>query len=152
MKIHKTSVKRRESQKAYRLRNLEKRREATRAWRRNNPTARRDYYNKNKERILQVTGLYRKNNSGRVNSWTRTRQAAKLLRTPKWLTSEHLKQIEQFYIDAKDLQWLSDPTDILTVDHIIPLQGKIVSGLHVPWNLQILPMSMNSSKGTRYET
>lgn len=77
------------------------------------------------------------------------RRAVKLNATPKWLTKEQLEEIEQFYTDAKELQWLSDPTDPLEVDHIIPLQGKDISGLHVPWNLQIIPKSLNCSKGNR---
>ena len=36
-----------------------------------------------------------------------------------------------------------------SVDHIIPLKGRDVSGLHVPWNLRIVARSENSRKGNR---
>ena len=84
---------------------------------------------------------------GKRNALTAKRRAMKLLATPKWLTAEQLLEIKSYYILAKELQWLNE--EPLEVDHIIPLQGKEVSGLHVPWNLQILPESLNKSKGNR---
>jgi hypothetical protein len=85
----------------------------------------------------------------KCNATSAKRRATKLNATPLWLTEEQLAEIKEFYILAKELQWLSDPTDPLQVDHIIPLQGENVCGLHVPWNLQILPKSLNCTKSNK---
>ena len=67
--------------------------------------------------------------------------------TPKWLTQEHKTQIKQFYLDA---MLVSKVTGIpYAVDHIIPLRGKLVSGLHVPWNLAVITREENSKKSNR---
>lgn len=81
---------------------------------------------------------------GRQN---KCKSSAKLNATPDWLTQKDINEIKEFYELAQELSWLSESP--LEVDHIIPLQGKNVSGLHVPWNLQILPKSMNLSKGNK---
>lgn len=108
---------------------------------------RRNYDNKNRDKKSKWSLKYIKNNPGKVNAQTAKRRTIKLQATPQWLTKEQYNEIKQFYIDAKDLQWLSE--ERLEVDHIVPLVSDIVCGLHVPWNLQILPKSQNVKKGNK---
>jgi len=88
-------------------------------------------------------------NPGKYAAYCAKRRAKKLKATPLCLNEEYHRQNEEFYIVAHELQWLSEES--LHVDHIIPLQGENVSGLHVPWNLQILPKSLNGSKGNEFD-
>ena len=96
----------------------------------------------------KASGLkYRKNNQHIKNANKVKYRCSKLQRTPPWLTADHLKQITEYYKQAKQLQ---KATGIVHhVDHIVPLQGDNVSGLHVPWNLQILTASENCSKSNK---
>lgn len=74
------------------------------------------------------------------------RHAAKINRTPAWADMESIKAV---YADARRL---TKETGIPHhVDHEIPLQGKLVSGLHVENNLQILPGPENCRKHNRFE-
>ena len=67
--------------------------------------------------------------------------------TPKWLTQEHKAQIKQFYLDA---MLVSKVTGVpYAVDHIVPLRGELVSGLHVPWNLAVITREENSKKSNK---
>lgn len=76
------------------------------------------------------------------------RHAAKMHRTPAWLTADDLWMIEQAYELAAlrtklfGFSW--------HVDHVLPLQGRKVSGLHVPNNLQVIPWSDNVSKSNKF--
>lgn len=69
--------------------------------------------------------------------------------TPAWLSKEQRTQIESVYYHAKDCQIVTG--EVYHVDHIVPLQGQDVCGLHVPWNLQVLPAEVNVRKSNRYE-
>ena len=77
------------------------------------------------------------------------RRAAKLNATPAWLTTEHNEQIRKLYAQRNSV---SERTGIEHhVDHIVPLCGKTVSGLHVPWNLQVITASENLSKSNSFK-
>jgi hypothetical protein len=67
--------------------------------------------------------------------------------TPKWLTFEQRREIELIYEHARECEALTG--DQYVVDHIVPLKGVNVCGLHVPWNLQVLPSDVNDSKGNK---
>lgn len=101
---------------------------------------------KRREKLIKKKWL--KNNKAISLARTNNKRADKLQRMPKWLSTQQRIEIQDFYVLAKELQWLSE--EQLQVDHIIPLKGKHVSGLHVPWNLQILPRSINYQKSNKF--
>lgn len=117
-------------------------------------------YLKNRKHIDQKNKIWRETNSARVKTlnkvWctknqpkraaaTAKRRAAKLERTAVWGN--------KFLIDLQ-YKLAATMTKLLrvkySVDHIIPLQGKNVSGLHVHNNLQVIAALENSAKGNRY--
>lgn len=61
------------------------------------------------------------------------------------MTAEDWDAITEIYIAARQL---SEATGIPhEVDHIVPLQGKNVSGLHVAWNMLPITAAQNRAKG-----
>jgi hypothetical protein len=107
------------------------------------------YYNQNKEEIKLSQRLYKLNNKGIVNNSNTKRRINKFNRTPKWLTTFDLDYIKHLYVQAKELEKLDGSK--YHVDHIVPLHGKNVCGLHVPWNLQILSNYENSIKSNKFD-
>ena len=75
-------------------------------------------------------------------------RASKLQRTPPWLNAEHRADIRRIYRAAADLT--ATTGECYHVDHIVPLRGERVSGLHVPWNLQVLIASENLAKSNKH--
>lgn len=83
--------------------------------------------------------------SARVMRYRQRRRKA----APAWLTPEDERRIVAKYMEAR---WMTLRTGIRhQVDHIIPLQGKSVSGLHVPWNLRVIPARENAKKFNRLQ-
>lgn len=74
------------------------------------------------------------------------RRAAKLQRTPAWANLEAIQAV--YRVAAEKNQ---DSPGYFHVDHIYPLQGKLVSGLHVHNNLRIISAFENGSKSNSFD-
>ena len=109
------------------------------------------------------SALWAKNNPSKANArnsrWqkvhahihtvnTRKHQSIKAKRMPHWLSTDDILQIKSMYLFAKIMEECTGEKH--HVDHIIPLSSKCVSGLHVPYNLQVLSSKQNLIKGNKH--
>jgi hypothetical protein len=76
------------------------------------------------------------------------RRAAKMQRTPKWLTERDHKVMKAFYSVAQMLTKVNN--EAWHVDHGVPLQAELASGLHVPKNLVLMRGIENETKRNIY--
>ncbi len=122
-------------QREYFARTKEERHATAKAWREANP-----------DTVRATTARFRKANPHKLNAWAALRRARK--RQAKMMLSKpQLAQIEALYAKARKLTL---ETGVLhEVDHIHPLAGSNFSGLHVPWNLQILTSYQNKRKSNK---
>ena len=89
---------------------------------------------------------WKADNKGYVNHINNIRYVKKKQRMPLWSDPEAIRKI---YEDCAALNEKHGPRSY-HVDHIVPLQGKTVSGLHVENNLQILKAVDNLKKSNKY--
>lgn len=143
-------------------RNPELQKQKDREWKLKHPEFNdylKNYYQINRKNILaQMKRAYQNNplpaktrtkqwqlnNKGKVVSQSRMYQLSKIQRTPKWLTETDKENIDLIYTTGAELN--------LQVDHVIPLRGKTVSGLHVPSNLQLLSPKENNEKKNKFHS
>jgi len=115
---------------AYYAANKEKVDALNKAWRDSNPerakAVRLTHYHANKD-------CYRARSKGRKEDVKRA--------TPAWVSFDDLAAV---YAQAGALALETGIQH--DVDHIVPLRGSGVCGLHVPWNLRPLPASINRAK------
>jgi hypothetical protein len=117
------------------------------------------YYAKNRDLVIQralaraeedkrkYRKAWKKVNPDEVKSSTNDRRRRHKNATPKWLSAEQRAEIRKIYKEVVRL--CENHPRAYAVDHIVPLLGKEVCGLHVPWNLQILTAEENFKKNNK---
>ena len=118
--------------------------------------AKKEYYARNREKVIEraqsrpdiLKRAYRQNHKDRNPEVYKTlvslRRRRFRLATPKWLTAEQKLEIRLLYRLAIELSRRTGVRHV--VDHIVPLHGETVCGLHVPWNLQVITQDENLRK------
>jgi hypothetical protein len=100
----------------------------------------KEYWKRTKAKQSEAHIQWRENNRGKRNAITANRRANLLNATPSWIDRLAIREIYENCPEGHH------------VDHIVPLKGKTVCGLHVPANLQYLPASANLSKNNRFQS
>jgi hypothetical protein len=106
----------------------------------------RKWAERNPDKRAKSSSDWAKRNAPAVVDAVVRRRAAKLQRTASWANDQ---LIAAYYKEAKRLEELTGIQ--FHVDHIIPLRGELVSGLHVETNLQLLPAHENIGKSNRFD-
>ena len=106
-----------------------------------------EYRRVNKKAVVAGKKRYAVANKGVVNAAVARRKAAKLQRTPTWADTAKIRAYYEVCAFFNEVNGYVK----YHVDHVIPLQGSAVSGLHVHTNLQILLASDNVRKYNCFE-
>lgn len=100
----------------------------------------------NVDRFEAMRKAWAARNPTAMLSRVRKRQAKLLSAMPKWANEFFIQEI--YDLRARREKALGIPFE---VDHIIPLQSKIVCGLHVEYNLRVIPKSVNQAKSNKFD-
>lgn len=102
----------------------------------------------NYEKVLESSRNYRERNKPKYAVYRSKRRARELQAQPNWLSQGDLIRMSLLW-GLRELKSFVTGEEY-EVDHIVPLMGKTVCGLHVPWNLRVILKSENRKKQARY--
>lgn len=103
------------------------------------------WQHRNPEKLIAYRKAYRARNPVKCFLDSKHRKHVVAQRTPAWADTNAIHQV---YLDAREFR---DAGLNVCVDHVIPLQGELVSGLHVPQNLRVCLSSVNQAKSNTYQ-
>lgn len=116
--------------------NREKNRSARKAWEQKNPKA-----------VLESLARYRERNRAKIRARLAVSKKGREKRRVRWANEDAIQEI------YRQAELMTQTTGRLhVVDHIIPLQGRTVSGLHVETNLRIVEHRENARKHNSWES
>lgn len=134
---------------AWQVKNKDRRNAKAAEWRKSNPekviAASKKWRDGNLIKAKAYVASYAKLNKSANNERCAKRRSFCLSAQPKWADKRKMRKI---YLEAAKRS--KNEGTLFHVDHIVPLRSKIVCGLHVESNMQILKAEENSSKGNRY--
>jgi 5-methylcytosine-specific restriction endonuclease McrA len=117
------------------------------------------YYEKNRQAVIaraaarpveekrRLQAEYKDRNVDVVRADTSVRKRRHREATPRWLTPAERLQMRELYVQARKMTELT--RERYVVDHIVPLRGEEVCGLHVPWNLRVITQEENLKKSNK---
>jgi 5-methylcytosine-specific restriction endonuclease McrA len=118
-----------------------------------------EWYQENREQVIQSAAtrpaaqlreyrnIWKENNKVQVRADTKARRRKHREATPKWLSRKQKSEIRQLYQIA--ITMTQTTGEQYVVDHIVPLRGESVCGLHVPWNLRVITQDENLKKSNK---
>jgi len=112
-----------------------------------NSESKRKYALANPDKVRESKKKWKEANIGKVKADKAKRKSRVALATPSWLSPLQIEAIQHAYFMADLRSQCFD--DKYHVDHIIPICGDNVCGLNVPWNLEVIKASENTSKGKK---
>lgn len=147
--VEENAEKKRRADREYRKAHASKLRARSRDWREKNAEVLRrrklEYREANVEKVRAKDREWKRLNPDKVASANARRRAHRKHALPRWLSPEQHRAIQRVYAEARRRSEQSGVPH--HVDHIVPLVSEEVCGLHVPWNLQVLPWRDNLAKG-----
>jgi hypothetical protein len=100
------------------------------------------------EKLREYRNTWKENNKTQVRADTKARRRKHRQATPPWLTRKQKTEIRQLYQIA--ITMTKTTREQYVVDHIVPLRGQDVCGLHVPWNMQVITQNENLKKSNKH--
>ena len=119
-----------------------------------------EWYQENREAVIAAAAIrpaavlreyrnaWKANNKTQVRADTKARRRKHRDATPLWLTRKQKSEIRQLYQIA--ITMTQTTGEQYVVDHIVPLRGEFVCGLHVPWNLRVITQDENLKKSNKH--